>query len=158
MATNQTQHYGLNQWELSDSVVMADFNADNQKVDEALHSIRSSIPHVCSGSYVGTGTSGADNPNTLIFNFPIQFLAVTTNEEYVRPPILDDIGPWFFIRPWTSSNRVYNSNVTANAYLTHVKWLENGVSWYAQCINGEPMDPDRQLNKEGITYHYIAIG
>ena len=36
MPTNQTENYSLNQWELSDSVVMADFNADNQKVDAAL--------------------------------------------------------------------------------------------------------------------------
>ena len=36
MASNHTEHYGLNQWELSDSVVMADFNEDNRKIDAAL--------------------------------------------------------------------------------------------------------------------------
>lgn len=36
MATNQTAHYGLNQWEASDKVLRADFNTDNEKIDGAL--------------------------------------------------------------------------------------------------------------------------
>lgn len=33
---NQTEHYGLSQWALTDRVRMADFNADNAKLDAAL--------------------------------------------------------------------------------------------------------------------------
>ena len=36
MASNQTENYGLNQWEATDQVLRADFNADNQKIDAAL--------------------------------------------------------------------------------------------------------------------------
>ena len=36
MATNQTEHYKLNQWELNDCVVMEEFNADNVKIEQAL--------------------------------------------------------------------------------------------------------------------------
>ena len=32
----QTEHYGLNQWELADRIRMEDFNGDNEKVDAAL--------------------------------------------------------------------------------------------------------------------------
>lgn len=32
----QTEQYGLNQWELTDRVLMADFNADNAKIEAAL--------------------------------------------------------------------------------------------------------------------------
>lgn len=32
----QTEHYGLNQWELTDQIKMADFNADNAKIAAAL--------------------------------------------------------------------------------------------------------------------------
>ena len=39
MASNQTANYGLNQWEATDQVVRADFNADNAKIDAALHDI-----------------------------------------------------------------------------------------------------------------------
>lgn len=159
MATNQTQHYGLNQWELSDSVVMADFNADNQKVDAALHSILSSIPHVCSGSYVGTGTSGADNPNTLDLGFAPLFLAIIQEDEYpVYAGTIRGVAPWLFIRPWQHTNKFYSGNTTANSFYTHVTWLDNGVSWYAQCENGTPAASGSQLNAEGVTYHYIAIG
>ena len=37
MASNQTSYYGLNQWEATDQVLRTEFNADNQKIDAALH-------------------------------------------------------------------------------------------------------------------------
>lgn len=36
-STNSTEHLHLNQWVGADRPKMADFNADNQKIDEALH-------------------------------------------------------------------------------------------------------------------------
>ena len=36
MASNQTSHYGLNQWEAEDRVIREEFNGDNVKVDAAL--------------------------------------------------------------------------------------------------------------------------
>ncbi|NCB63639.1 MAG: hypothetical protein EOM52_08500 [Clostridia bacterium] len=36
MASNQTEHYGLNQWEGSDSFLRAEFNEDNRKIDAAM--------------------------------------------------------------------------------------------------------------------------
>lgn len=35
----QTSHYQLNQWELEDRVLMADFNSDNEALDTALHAL-----------------------------------------------------------------------------------------------------------------------
>ena len=35
----QTEHYQLNQWELEDRVLMADFNNDNTKIETALHGL-----------------------------------------------------------------------------------------------------------------------
>ena len=32
----KTEHYQLNQWDASDRVLIADFNADNAKIDAAL--------------------------------------------------------------------------------------------------------------------------
>lgn len=32
----QTEHCGLNQWELTDRILMSDFNADNARIDTAL--------------------------------------------------------------------------------------------------------------------------
>ncbi len=36
MSTNKTQHFGLSQWQSTDPIRVADFNADNQKLDTAL--------------------------------------------------------------------------------------------------------------------------
>ena len=36
MASKQTINYGLSQWEATDQVLRADFNADNAKIDAAL--------------------------------------------------------------------------------------------------------------------------
>ena len=36
MASNQTPVFGLNQWSLDDGIIMAEFNADNQKTEQAL--------------------------------------------------------------------------------------------------------------------------
>lgn len=36
MSTNHTANYSLSQWEPTDQVLRADFNADNAKIDEAL--------------------------------------------------------------------------------------------------------------------------
>lgn len=35
---NQTENYGMNQWELTDRIRMEDFNGDNAKIDAALKS------------------------------------------------------------------------------------------------------------------------
>ena len=39
MASGQTQYYGLSQWEAADKVERVDFNSDNARVDEALHTL-----------------------------------------------------------------------------------------------------------------------
>ena len=41
MATNYTTNYQLNQWEPNDQVLRTDFNADNAKLDAALHTVNS---------------------------------------------------------------------------------------------------------------------
>lgn len=39
MASKQTEHYKLSQWEATDSVLRHDFNDDNGKIDAALHGL-----------------------------------------------------------------------------------------------------------------------
>ena len=40
---NQTSNYQLNQWQLHDRVMMQDFNADNAKIDAALHALDTAV-------------------------------------------------------------------------------------------------------------------
>ena len=155
MASKHTEHYGLNQWELSDSVVMADFNEDNRKIDAAL----AAGMKVKNGSYVGTGLSGAENPNVLEFDFKPVFLVIVSPEE--QPQYSDTyrgIAPWLFVRPWKYTNKFGNGNTSSNSYFTYVTWLDNGVSWYAQYNDGNAASASHQLNINGRTYHYVAIG
>ncbi len=51
----KTEHFQLNQWELSDRIMMEDFNADNAKIDAALGAL--SAERIVFGSYTGDGTS-----------------------------------------------------------------------------------------------------
>ncbi|WP_298025342.1 hypothetical protein [uncultured Dysosmobacter sp.] len=43
MASNHTPHYPLSQWQATDEVVRTDFNADNAKIDAALHGLRTDV-------------------------------------------------------------------------------------------------------------------
>ncbi|NCB63987.1 MAG: hypothetical protein EOM52_10350 [Clostridia bacterium] len=61
MASNQTEHLGLNQWEGSDHFLRTEFNEDNRKIDAAI----AASPKIVAGSYVGTG--GALEPISLGF-------------------------------------------------------------------------------------------
>lgn len=151
MASNHTEHVGLSQWSLSDSVVMADFNEDNRKIDAAL----AAGMKVKNGSYVGTGLSGAEHPNVLEFDFKPVFLAIVEKDEVPGSALC---APWLFIRPWAYTNKFSRGNTIYNTYFTHVTWLDNGVAWYAQYQSGNAVPAGGQLNESGVTYHYVAIG
>lgn len=163
MATNQTQNYALNQWELSDSVVMADFNADNQKVDAALATLNSridtavaqltaTIPHVQTGTYVGTGTYGADNPNTLTFDFTPKLVIISDATHIQNGSVIGrHITRLIAVRGCslcpTDGSHLASSPIT----VAHLTWGEKTLTLYSDYAAA-------QGNHEGITYHYIAIG
>lgn len=104
------------------------------------------------GSYVGTGTYGASNPNTLTFSFvpKIVFISFTgvASETYSGLSI-----------PFISSCRsaIVFDNRDGSSTRIDVSWSgqngtpENSVSWYGN-------SPATQLNTNGITYQYIALG
>ena len=115
MATNHTEAYGLNQWVHSDSVLMADFNEDNVKIEQALLDLKASMPKIATGSYVGTGTGGAENPSTLELDFSPKVIIITTDgktdEAYASTST-----PRFFVRPWKYANSYANGNSSSNTY------------------------------------------
>lgn len=160
MASNQTKNYSLNQWSLSDSVLMADFNADNQKLDAALAALNkridtavaavsATIPHVQVGSYVGTGKKGADYPNVITTPFRPKFVLVLKEGADIYNGF-DSENCHVFIDGLTGF-RAHNSGGVDS----HVTFSDTGVSWYH---TGTSTIGIYQLNSEGVTYHYIAIG
>lgn len=159
-STNKTENIGLNQWVASDPVLREDFNADNAKIDAALKSmgeeltnglegIRSGLLKVTTGSYVGTGTSGSTNPNTLTFDFE-PLLVFVSYSRYLAifckgAPYATVVGAHGFS---------YNGNTYA-WFITDISWAENAVIWYTTDTSSPPSS---QLNISGATYNYIAIG
>ncbi len=106
------------------------------------------------GSYVGTGTYGTANPNTLTFSFVPKILFIFKNNIYsgfIREMEYAQMVIMTHVSVVTSS---YNSsaNFGKETYLT---WDDNNkkVSWYSTASNAEC-----QGNISGVTYTYIAIG
>ena len=117
-----------------DQPTMAAFNEKfQQAIDQAIvGGVKIEV-----GSYVGTGTKGSANPNSLTFGFEPKglILSTLTNADYVT----------IAYRGQTT----VNTKSSSNAYFT---WAGNVVSWY------NDTNTDYQLNTSGITYNYIAIG
>ncbi len=103
-------------------------------------------PKIETGRYVGTGTYGESNPNTLTFGFVPKLWGViyaeagTTYSEYALPNII----PWGYSNAkfWVS----YNTQIKET-----VSYAENTVSWYSDGAGN-------QLSLPGQTYLYFAIG
>lgn len=101
-------------------------------------------PKVATGSYIGTGTSDASNPNSLTFDFEPQVLLIV-RQDYI------DFGIWFN----GSSNMRFFQNYSY--YGSEVTLTGNTISWYySGASSGEA--PVRQLNIDQATYVYVAIG
>lgn len=96
---------------------------------------------IYSGSYIGTGTYGASNPNTLTFPFEPKAVFISGM-----------VGPsWAAAR--MLRNDVYgNIQVNTTVSTVHTSWDGNSVQWY------DTTAPTNQLNVSGNTYYYIALG
>lgn len=136
MSTNKTTNFGLSQWQSTDPIRVADFNADNQKLDDAL----AARAQLATGSYTGTGKFGSANPNTLTFPFEPKFVFVTNL----------DGSRYLFLVPkmHTQTSDVTDNSDSDNA----VSWSKNSVTWYNR------YSEVYQLNLRAMEYQYIAIG
>lgn len=92
---------------------------------------------VYTGSYVGTGTYGQSNPNSLTFPFEPKVVFVRGNGRSI-------------IHMITGCTQAETVKSQGNDYVV-TAWDGNSVSWYIT-------DADRQLNMSGQTYYYAAIG
>lgn len=99
------------------------------------------------GSYVGTGTYGAGNPNTLTFNFTPQiwgFIGCLYRANSGYNPGYSDLSVLY---PWESIDRVNDSN-----FGIQITVSDNTVSWFNEkSANGQKNAPD-------TPYYYFAIG
>lgn len=139
----------------TDQPTMAKFNEKFQDAisDAIAGGIAGGIagsPKIMTGSYIGTGTFLSSSPNTLTFPFtPIiwgVFRMVSMGGVDLSLPniiLWDNDYKNMNVSMYTRSDSTTTQFVTING---------NSVSWYSSS-SGE-----HQLNANGTTYHYFAIG
>lgn len=92
-----------------------------------------------SSSYIGTGTSGSSNQNTIILPFNPKMVIISQNNSIYLATLVN-----------SSTTGTTIVGTSANNTLT-VTWGDKQVSWYGSNIGN-------QLNTSGATYNYIALG
>ena len=150
-----TENYELNQWQKSDRIMMSDFNSDNAKIDAALGTIAGKA-NCAFGTYVGTGTYGEDNKNSLTLPFVPRLLLVArassglhTNSSY----------PYRWDNSFLWTQGMASVDVAAYVNSSHrysdilVTLQDKTISWWTR---GNA--PDYQANLLNTTYFYIALG
>lgn len=100
------------------------------------------------GSYVGTGTSGVDNPTIIPTSFPAKAIIVKSGAS-----IAFAINPESML--WYPQ---YPTGGTVAWYANHLTWGEEGVSFYTNSTDHIQIRAGYQMNYEGTTYHYMVIG
>lgn len=99
-----------------------------------------------SGSYVGTGVNGPGNENSLTFSFVPYMVVIVRNSAGTFYP------GTVFIKGQTLSDGIGNNESSNGSYALSVSWYGKSVSWY------HTSSAIRQLNAEGESFYYFAIG
>jgi len=140
----KTSNYQLNQWSAADAVRMADFNADNQKLDTALKALDSRAK-IVTGTYTGTGTFGAGSPTSVTFPFPPKLVFITSESDQVVLTLRAITG---MAEAVVYTNFLYSEGRCRNV----LTWSGNTLRWY--CTESETF----QLNVNNQKYFYFAVG
>lgn len=112
---------------------------------------------IITGSYIGTGTYGEGNPNSITFDFtPILFWVVKYRVEGTTYFAQEDNESPMIYTPILSENYTkgggfYNDSAASRSY---AKVADNGktIIWY------HADNATKQLNSSGYAYYYLAIG
>lgn len=92
------------------------------------------------GSYVGTGTYGEDNPNSLTFGFVPKVVFI-----YPKEPSLNAAGVVAVYGAIYAMDHATNRDIS-------IIWSNKQMSWYSSSA------PIRQFNDTDVKYIYVAIG
>ena len=105
------------------------------------------------GSYVGTGTYGQANPNTLTFGFAPKVVCVfgPTAGSGLSNPLTNCA----MILTGDAGFRSYDASNTIGAFVVH-QIAGNTISWYT--TQTYDSGPGAQGNIANNTYNYFAIG
>ena len=140
----------------------------------------SRVPVIYTTSYVGTGTSGQNNPNTLTFDFVPEFIWIyaiyqsnktnesqRTFESLLRCKITSSSNdgptnfPFCMCANLTTNYEKYKGFMYVNApEYFFTKKSEDGktISWYYNATYGAMEQFNRNDQYYNYTYHVLAIG
>lgn len=104
------------------------------------------------GSYVGTGTYGASNPNTLTFSFSPKLVFISADNASFGYGMVYAIV--MLVNGRTSFRIMYNGTQYGTNALT---WGKT-ISWYCTQVSEVAYGPRSQLNESGTTYRFVAFG
>lgn len=103
-------------------------------------------PRIETGSYVGTGTYGASNPNTLTFGFVPKVWGWFGYKSANGPTFFPSVELFLW-----GEGTIYVGVGTGSPDSCFTTYQNSSVSWYANKVQV-------QANQSGYTYYYIAIG
>lgn len=104
------------------------------------------------GSYVGTGTFGKTNQNTLNLSFTPRFLIVMNGD---RPTSSHPYAS-FALFVYGVANGITVGPSSANYEIPlYATWNKNSISWYN---SNSDYGATGQMNNSGTKYRYVAIG
>ena len=150
MASGQTEHYSLNQWQPEDKVLRDEFNQDNAKLDTALTELRTlagASLRTASGSYTGTGAVS----QTISVGFcPALFLLFRMDGIPQRLMMLGNSAEF------QDENGQVGRQITGSNYT--VSPNEYGV--YLSCTYswGDAQKAIAVCNVSGVQYAWLALG
>ena len=101
------------------------------------------------GAYVGTGTYGVSNKNTLAFDFTPKLVIVRLSSHYYFPFGFTAIAG----APAVSADG--NGGATTGSFsqaMITLEWGSNSLTWY------QTWAADYQMNRPAFAYSYIALG
>lgn len=163
---------------LSDSTAAALGLAGDPTVDNALNAVGNALAggvRIATGSYVGTGISGAANPNVLTFDFEPYVVFVFQSQYGVAQTYQETawsfggthtVFPFsllYFFRGGSGLDAAamasdLNGNLGQTSSVMPYTIEGNSLSWAYQHDGSDAVKSNIQLNLSGTTYYYIAIG
>lgn len=128
---------------------------------EIIAQARAGLSQIATGSYVGTGTYGYENPTVIVCGFKPKMVLFYSSSYYVRTS--EPVNQWGI----NSSKSIYGCNIIGwfegvdtmnNAYgsgsYMYYTQTDSGLSFYA---SGDRVNATEQNNVSGLTYSWLAI-
>lgn len=164
MASGQTTHYGLNQWQPEDAVLRTDFNADNAKTDTALNNLQQQIQ--TKEAALAAAIAGCFSPsNPFLVSGKYEGNCVSVDYE---PPVTIELGfrpSLLVVMDGGEGEKDYEYGLLFGTDQSYLIFRKNGEITYRSGLSftstGFIMNiyehSDYNFNVVGHTYWYFAL-